>query len=102
MKKGLILSAVCLLTLCGCGEIPKLQNGEEAVITFAKDEKEHMISAEELYTELKNNYGLEATINLIDTYVLYVYVKDSGDDQNKLQDIDFTITLNGKATQNAQ
>lgn len=70
MKKGLILSAVCLLTLCGCGEIPKLQNGEEAVITFAKDEKEHMISAEELYTELKNNYGLEATINLIDTYVL--------------------------------
>jgi len=70
MKKGLILSIICLLTLCGCGKIPTLQNGEEAVITFAKDEKEHKISAEELYEELKNNYGLEATINLIDTYVL--------------------------------
>lgn len=70
MKKGLILSLICLLTLCGCGEIPKLQNGEEAVITFAKDDKEHKISAEELYEELKTNFGLEATVKLIDTYVL--------------------------------
>ncbi|MBE6156273.1 MAG: hypothetical protein E7161_00805 [Firmicutes bacterium] len=70
MKKGLILSIICLLTLCGCGKIPTLQNGDEAVITFAKDEKEHKISAEELYKELKNNFGLEATIKLVDTYVL--------------------------------
>lgn len=70
MKKGLILSIICLLTLCGCGKIPTLQNGEEAVITFAKDENEHKISAEELYKELKNNFGLEATLKLIDTYVL--------------------------------
>jgi len=70
MKKGLILGIICLLTLCGCGKIPKLQNGEEAVITFAKDDVEHKISAEDLYQELKNNFGLEATIKLIDTYVL--------------------------------
>ena len=44
MKKGLILSLICLLTLCGCGKIRTLQNGEEAVITFAKDEKEHKIT----------------------------------------------------------
>ena len=69
MKK-IILSLICLLALCGCGEIPKLQNGEEAVVTFAKDGKEHKISAEELYEELKNNFGLEATIKVIDTYVL--------------------------------
>ena len=70
MKKGLILGIICLLTLCGCGKIPKLQNGEEAVITFAKDDVEHKISAEDLYQELKNNFGLEATIKLVDTYVL--------------------------------
>lgn len=70
MKKGLILIAICLLTLCGCGKIPTLKNGEEAVVTFEKDGKEHKISAEELYAILKNDYGLEATINLIDTYVL--------------------------------
>lgn len=70
MKKGILLSLICLLTLCGCGKIPTLQNGEEAVITFAKDEKEHKISAEELYEELKTNFGLEATLKLIDSYIL--------------------------------
>lgn len=70
MKKGILLSLICLLTLCGCGKIPTLQNGEEAVITFAKDDKEHKISAEDLYEELKSNFGLEATLKLIDTYIL--------------------------------
>lgn len=79
MKKGLILSIICLLTLCGCGKIPKLQNGEEAVITFAKDDVEHKISAEDLYEELKNNFGLEATIKLIDTYVLETEFADYKD-----------------------
>jgi len=76
MKKGLILSLICLLTLCGCGKIPTLQNGEEAVITFAKDEKEHKISAEELFEELKINFGLEATLKLIDTYILETEFED--------------------------
>jgi len=70
MKKGLIISLVCLLCLGGCGKIPVLQNGEEAVVTFAKGEEEHAISAEDLFNELKENFGLEATIKLIDTYVL--------------------------------
>ena len=70
MKKFLILSLVCLLTLCGCGKIPTLKNGEEAVVTFAKDDEEYQISAEELFEELKTNFGLEATLKLIDTYIL--------------------------------
>lgn len=76
MKKGILLSLICLLTLCGCGEIPKLQNGEEAVITFAKDDVEHKISAEELFNELKENFGLEATLKVIDTYILESEFKD--------------------------
>ncbi len=70
MKKFILLSLICLLTLCGCGKIPTLQNGEEAVVTFTKGKEEHKISAEELYDELKNNFGLEATLKLIDTYIL--------------------------------
>ena len=58
LKKILLLSTVCFTLLCGCGKIPKLKNGEEAVITFKKDKKEHKISADELYEELKNNFGL--------------------------------------------
>ena len=76
MKKGLILSLICLLTLCGCGKIPTLQNGEEAVITFAKDDKEHKISAKDLFEELKTNFGLEATLKIVDTYVLEAEFKD--------------------------
>lgn len=83
MKKGLILSLICLLTLCGCGKIPTLQNGEEAVITFAKDDKEHKISAEELYEELKTNFGLEATIKLIDTYILETEYADYVEEAKK-------------------
>ena len=70
MKKTIILTVICLTFLCGCGKTPKLQNGEEAVITFKKDNKEHKISADELYEDLKNNYGLQRTVQLIDTYIL--------------------------------
>lgn len=76
MKKRILLSLICLLTLCGCGKIPTLQNGEEAVITFAKDDVEHKISAEELFNELKENFGLEATLKVIDTYILESEFKD--------------------------
>lgn len=83
MKKKIILSLICLLTLCGCGKIPKLQNGEEAVITFAKGDVKHQISAEELYKELKDNFGLEATLKVIDTYILETEFADYKDEAQK-------------------
>ena len=70
MKKTIILTVISLTLLCGCGKTPKLQNGEEAVITFKKDNKEHKISANTLYEDLKRNYGLQKTLELIDTYIL--------------------------------
>lgn len=70
MKKFLIFGALCLFTLCGCGKIPKLANGEEAVVTFKKDGKEHAISANDIYDVLKSDYALAATIDLIDKYIL--------------------------------
>lgn len=76
MKKTICLGLICLMCLCGCGKIPKLENGKEAVITFKKGEKEHKISAEELFAELKDNFGLEATLKIIDTYILETEFKD--------------------------
>ncbi len=84
MKKKIILSLICLLTLCGCGKIPKLQNGEEAVITFAKGDVKHQISAEELYKELKDNFGLEATLKVIDTYILETEFADYKDEAQRV------------------
>ena len=76
MKKSLILCLVCLLVLCGCGKTPELKNGEEAIITFKKGKKEHQISVDELYASLKEDFGLQAVIKLVDDYVLETEFKD--------------------------
>ena len=67
MKKKLFLLTLSLFLVAGCGKVPKLKNGEEAVVTFKNGDK---ISADDLYKELKASYALDATINLIDTKIL--------------------------------
>ena len=67
MKKKLFLLTLSLFLIAGCGKIPKLKNGEDAVITFKNGDK---ISVNELYNTLKKDYALEATINLMDTKIL--------------------------------
>ena len=61
----------CLLTIAllatGCGKIPTLENGQEAVVTFKNGDK---ISVDELYEEVKDTYALTSLVNLVDTYVL--------------------------------
>ena len=66
MKKKVLVLGVCSLLLCGCGKIPTLSNGDEAVVTFKDGE---MISANDFYEEIKNSYGLDTLINMIDKYV---------------------------------
>ena len=73
MKKKLFLLTLSLFLVAGCGKIPKLKNGEEAVVTFKNGDK---ISADDLYKELKDSYALDATINLIDTKILEKEFKD--------------------------
>ena len=68
MKKKIIVLALCVLMISGCGsKIPKLSNGDEAIVTMKKDQK---ISVDELYEELKSDYALEALINIIDKKIL--------------------------------
>lgn len=80
MKKKLFLLTLSLFLVCGCGKIPKLKNGEEAVVTF-KDGKK--ISVDELYNTLKKDYALEATINLIDKTILEKEFKKDVKDATK-------------------
>ena len=80
MKRKLFLLSLSLFLVCGCGKIPKLKNGEEAVVTF-KDGKK--ISADELYETLKKDYALDATINLIDKTILETEFKGDIKDAEK-------------------
>lgn len=78
MKKKIIFAVVAVLLLCGCEKtIPKLSNGDEAVVTF-KDESK--ISVNDLYEEMKDNYALQVLINMIDKKILEDKYKDNLED----------------------
>ena len=68
MKKKIIVLALCVLMISGCeSSIPKLSNGDEAIVTMKDDQ---MLSVDALYEELKSDYALEALINMIDKKIL--------------------------------
>ena len=80
MKKKIIVLVLCLLMLSGCGRIPKLSNGDEAVVTMKDGSK---ISANELYTEMKKDYALETLLNMVDKQILEDKYKDKVEDAKK-------------------
>ena len=67
MKKKIVLAMALTLLLTGCGKVPKLENGKDAVVSFENGDK---ISVDDLYNELKDKYALSILINMIDKKVL--------------------------------
>lgn len=67
MKKGLLLTTLCsiLVITSGCTQVPKLQNGEEVVVSIDGLE----VTAEELYSEMKKQAGTSIMVNIIDEYI---------------------------------
>lgn len=65
MKKKILFVIACVFLLAGCNNV-KLTNGENAVVTFT----EGGISSDELYNSLKESYGAERLMNLIDSKLL--------------------------------
>ncbi len=80
MKKKIFTLCLCAFLITGCTKIPTLKNGEEAVVTFKDKSK---ISADTLYKDIKNQYGLSALINMIDKQILEDKYKDSLNDAKK-------------------
>ncbi|MBE6154053.1 MAG: hypothetical protein E7163_00540 [Firmicutes bacterium] len=73
MKKKIFLLGISAFLLCGCGKIPTLTNGDEAVVTFKDGEK---ISANDFYNEIKDSFGLDTLINMIDKHIFETEFKD--------------------------
>ncbi len=65
MKKKILIIIACLLFISGCKDV-KLENGENAIVTF----KEGAISSQDLYSLLKKRYGGDVITDLIDSYLL--------------------------------
>lgn len=78
MKKLVISMLIVLLVTTGCGKIPKLENGQEAVVSL----KEGMISVDDLYEEMKKEYALNILINLVDTKILDSKYENNDDENN--------------------
>lgn len=83
MKKKIMILGACSMLLCGCGKIPKLQNGEEAIVTF-KDGQ--MISVNDFYEEIKNSFGLQTLVNMINKYVYESELPSQKDSANAYAD----------------
>ncbi len=84
MKKKVFILGMCLILSTGCGsKIPKLEDGKEAVVSF---EDGSMISVDDLYNEVKENYALEALVNMVDKKILESEYKDSIEDANTYAD----------------
>ena len=66
MKKLLICLCMILLLVTGCGKVPKLENGQDAVVTSNSGN----ISVDELYQEMKDTYALNTLLNMIDAKLL--------------------------------
>ena len=61
----IFIAGLACVSLVGCGKIPTLENGEEAVVT-TNDSK---ISVTELYSKLKEKYGNEILVDMIDKLI---------------------------------
>ena len=66
MKKISLICLTCILLLTACGKV-ELIDGNAKIVSF-KDEEG--ISAESLYETLKETYGIDYLVDMIDTYLL--------------------------------
>lgn len=73
MKKKLVALCAIMLLASGCGKVPKLENGKEAIVSFSNGDK---ISVDDFYTKLKDSMGLNTLITMVDTYILETEFKD--------------------------
>ncbi len=76
MKKIVTISIIliCTILLAGCGNT-KLKNGEEVAFKINKSN----ITADKLYKELKNKYGISVVIDIIDKEILNTVYKDDSE-----------------------
>lgn len=72
-KKIFFVIGLCLLTITGCGKVPKLQNGQEVVASIDGFD----LTAEELFEDLKEQYGIALVVDGIDTAIANKEITDT-------------------------
>lgn len=62
----IIISGLLIFSLAGCGKVPVLENGEEAIVTSNNKN----ISVNEFYEKIKDKYGVNVLVDMIDEMIL--------------------------------
>lgn len=81
MKKLLTITLVALLLVTGCKKIPKLENGQEAVVSLGKNS----ISTEDLYEQMKEKYAFSVLIDMIDSRILNEKYESTDDEKSYIK-----------------
>lgn len=98
MKKTLKLfgiTALVVVLVTGCGKVPKLENGQDAVVKVKNGD----ISVDKLYDEMKDKYALSVLIDMIDKQILNEEYKDNKEID---KDVDSQISLFLAQTENSE
>lgn len=74
--KKLLLVTCCLLLMSGCGKAPTTKDGEKELVSLKKGDVTHQVTVDELYNVLKDKYGFEELLSIIDTYIFETEFKD--------------------------
>ena len=84
--------AIVLLFTTGCGKVPKLENGQDTVITLEGES----ISVDTLYNEMKNKFALSVLLDLMDTEILNQKYEDTEESKQEIEDqIDLMVAQYG-------
>lgn len=78
----MLLLLVITITMTGCGKVPKLKNGQDAVVTLNGNN----ISVDTLYNEMKERYALSILLDLTDTEILNQKYKDTEEIKTDIQE----------------
>jgi len=75
-----------VVLLSGCGKIPVLKNGEEALFKLNKKD----VAVSTLYDALKNKYGVTVLVDVVDKMILdEKYPTDSDEEAKVKEDVDY-------------
>jgi len=83
MKKKILLGMLAIMLLItGCGKVPKLKEGKEAVVSLNKGG----ISVDDLYTKMKDKYALGILIDMMDEKILSEKYSETDEEKNYVTD----------------
>lgn len=81
MKKKILMALVIIGFATGCGKVPVMKDGDNAVVSFEKEDL--AISATDLYNKVKVNYALTSLIDMVDSKIFAEKYSDKESDAEK-------------------